>query len=200
LLVLRIIGLLCLGGAGIAGSSWLNTDKIMNPVRKEVVISTNEITTLIFMTNQEISIRDYVGRLYFDNTPESSVNCDDVKLLGIQWEIGTSETVKSWNALERTNSLCEIKDNLTVVNFSNLSFKANINYYLHLSKINKNSHGDKIKVYAAIQHADGIGTHYLWMDKALAELLGYGLLIASFLCFVPDLLLVIFYRRSSKND
>jgi hypothetical protein len=47
-------------------------------------------------------------------------------------------------------------------------------------------------VYAAIQHADGIGTHYLWMDKALAELLGRGLLLASFLCFVPDLLLDIF--------
>jgi hypothetical protein len=191
--------LLCLSGAGIAGSSWLNTDKIMNPVSKEVVISTSKITTLMFMPNQEISSRNYVGRLSFDNTPESLVNCDDVKLLGIQWEIGTSEKVKSWNALEITNSSCEFRDHITVVSFLAPSFNPNKSYYFHLSKINKTQYGGKIKVYAAIQHVDGIGTHYLFMDKALSELLGGGLLLIGFICFVIDFLTVSFRRRSPEN-
>lgn len=199
-LVLRIIGLLCLGGAGIAGSSWLNTDKIMNPVRKEVVISTSKITTLMFTPNQEISSRDYDGRLYFENTSGSLLNCDDVKLLGIQWAIGISETVKSWNALKITNSSCEFRDHLTVVSFLAPSFKPDTNYYFHLSKTNQIQHEDKTKVYAAIQHVDGIGTHYLFMDKALSELLGGGLFLISFICLATDLLIVFSRRRPLEND
>jgi hypothetical protein len=197
-LVLRIIGLLCLGGAGVAGSLWLNTDKIMNPVRKEVVISTGKITTLMFTPNREISSRDYDGRLYFDNTPGPLLNCDNVKLLGIQWAIGTSEIAKSWNDLKITNDSCEFRNHLTVVSFLAPSFKPDTNYYVHLSKTNKIQQGDKIKVYAAIQHVDGIGTHYLFMDKALFELLGGLLLLVSFICFLIDFLMFFFRRRSPK--
>jgi hypothetical protein len=196
LLVLRIIGLLCLGGAGIAGSSWLKTDKIMNPVIKEVVISKNKVTTLKFTSNREISSRDYVGRLYFYNTPESLVNCDDVKLLGIHWVIDTNKSVKTWRTLEDSSSLCEFRNDFTVVSLLAPSFKPNTNYYFHLSKSDKIQHGDNIKVYAAIQHADGIGTHYLFMDKALSELVRGGLFLVGFLCLLPDFLRFFFRRRS----
>jgi hypothetical protein len=172
----------------------------MNPVIKEVVISADTVTTLKFTPNREISNRDYVGRLYFNNTPESLINCDDIKLLGIQWAIGASQLVKTWSTLQVSSSSCEFRNDFTVVNLLAPSFKPNKNYYFHLSKINKTQHGEKIKVYAAIQHADGIGTHYLFMDKALAELLGEGLLLVSFICFATDLLIVFSRRRSPEND
>jgi hypothetical protein len=194
-IILRIIGLLCLGGVGIAGASWWNTDKIMNPVRKEVVISVSRVTTLVFTPNQEVSERDYVVRLYFENTPELLRTCDDVKLLGVQWMVGTSEIVQSWNALENKNYSCESQDNLTVASFLAPSFKPYTNYYFHLSTTNKTWNGGNVKVIAAIQHPDGIGTHYLFMDKALAELLGGGLLLVSLICFVTDFLIIFLSRK-----
>jgi hypothetical protein len=198
-LILRIIGLFCLGGVGLAGRSWLNTDKIMNPVSQEVVISASRITTLVFTLNKEVSERDYVVRLYFENTPESSRTCDDVKSLGVQWVVGPSETVKLWNALANTNYSCEPRDNLTIVSFLAPSFKPYINYYFHLSTTNKTWNGGNGKVHAAIQHADGIATHYLFMDKALAELLGGGMLLLSLICFVTDFLITFLNRKSPEG-
>jgi hypothetical protein len=195
LIILRIVGFLCLGGAGIAGVSWWNTDKIMNPVRQEVVISVGRVTTLAFTPNQEISERDYVIRLYFENTPELLRTCDDVKLLGVQWVVGNSETVNSWNTLENKNYSCEIRENWTVASFLTPSFKPYTNYYFHLSTTNKIWNGGNVKVIAAIQHADGIGTHYLFMDKALAELLGGGLLLVSLICFVTDFAIIFLIRK-----
>ena len=185
-----------MGGVGVAGTSWWNTDKIMNPVSEEVVISVSRITTLVFTPNQEVSGRDYVVRLYFENMPESSLTCDDFKLLGIQWVVGPSETVKLWNALANTKYSCEFRDNLTVASFVAPPFKPYTNYYFHLSTTNKTWNDGNVKVHAAIQHADGIATHYLFVDKALAELLGERLLLVSLICFITDFL-TIFLR--SKN-
>ena len=172
----------------------------MNPVRKEVVILTNKITTLTFTSNKEISSRDYDGQLYFKNTPEALVNCDDVKLLGLRWSIDTSKAVKSWNALNLTNYLCEVRDDLTIVSFLAPSFEIDKNYYFHLSKTNKIQQEGKIKIYAAVQHVNGIVTHYLFMDKALAELMGWGLSLVSFMCFATDFLIVFSRRRLPENN
>lgn len=191
----RILGLLCLGGVGVAGASWWNTDKIMNPVREEVVISESKITTLVFTPNQEVSQRKYVVRIYFENTPKLSRTCDDVKLLGVQWVVGTSETVGLWNALENKNYSCESQDNYTVTSFLAPSFKPYTKYYYHLSTTNKTWNGGQVKVIAAIQHADGIGTHYLFMDEALAELIGGGLLLFSLICFATDFLIFFLDRK-----
>jgi hypothetical protein len=198
-ITLRIVGLLCLGGVGIAGSFWWNTDKIMNPVMKEVVISVGRVTTLVFTTDRKISEGDYVVRLYFENTPELLRTCDDVKLMDVRSVVGTSEIVKSWSAPENKNYSCESQDNFTVASFLAPSFKPYKNYYFHLSATNKKWNGGNVKVIAAIQHADGLNTHYLFMNKALTELLGGGLFLVSLICFTTDLLTIFLSRKSLKR-
>jgi hypothetical protein len=198
-MTLRIIELLCLGGVGIAGASWWNTDKVMNPAIEEVVISTGRITSLVFTPSQEVSERDYAVRLYFKNIQQSIQNCEDVKILGVQWAIVPNETVKSWNVLSKTNYSCESQDNVTTVSFSAPSFRPHIKYYFHLLKTNEINSQTNIKVIAAIQHVDGIGTHYLFMDKALAELLGIGLLSIGLICFGLDLLKFLLCKIMRSN-
>ncbi|PSB56592.1 hypothetical protein C7B77_11340 [Chamaesiphon polymorphus CCALA 037] len=194
-MILRIVGLLCLGGAGIAGASWLNTENIMRPLSKEIVISQGKITSLTFASNQEMSERNYNARLDFDKTGESSLNCEDIKSLGVKWVISTSETVKTWNTLESTDYSCNYDENLTIIGLPAPSFKPHTNYYLHLSTANDIQNKGNINARVAIQHQDGIGTHYLFMDKALAELLGGGLLLVSFICFTIDLLTFLLKRK-----
>jgi hypothetical protein len=189
-MILRIIGLLCLGGSGIAGASWLNTENIMLPLSEEIIISTKKTTSLEFTPNREASERGYNVRLYFNKTRESSLNCKDVKLLGVRWAISTSDTVKLWNTLESTDYSCDYYDNLAEISFLAPSFKPDINYYLHLSTTNNIQNRENIKVRTAIQHQGGIDLHYLFMDKALAELLGVCLLLVSFVCFAVDLLII----------
>jgi hypothetical protein len=198
-MILRIIGLLCLSGVGIAGASWWNTDKIMNPAIEEVVISTDRITSLVFTPSQAVSERDYTVRLYLKNTKESIQHCKDVKLLGIKWAIVSSETAKSWSWLSKTDYSCDTQDNFTVVSFAAPSFKPHVKYYFHLLATNEDNSKDNIKVVAGIQHADGLGTHYLFMDKAVAELLGGGLLLISLLCFGLDLLKFILRKIARLN-
>ena len=181
----RIIGLFCLGGVGIAGASWWNIDKIMNPLSKEVLLSTDR-SSLVFVPTQEVSGRDYNVRLYFENRRELLLNCEDVKSLGVRWVISTSEIVKSWNLLDSTDYSCDSLDDMTVVSFLAPSFNPSTKYYFHLSTNNKAENRRNTKVHAVIQHGDGIGTHYLFMDKALLELLGGGLLFASLICFSID--------------
>lgn len=183
---LRIIGLLCLGGVGIAGASWWNTDKIMNPVNEEVVISINRINSLAFTPTQEVSERKYNARLYLENSPKLLVTCEDIKFLGIQWEISNSNIAKSWNLLANTDYTCNSWDNTTVVSFVAPPFNPHTKYFFHVSKNHKTEKRTSIKGRAAIQHKDGIGTHYLFMDKAFSELLGAGLLFISLICFAID--------------
>ncbi|WP_310481411.1 hypothetical protein [Chamaesiphon sp. VAR_48_metabat_403] len=194
-MILRIIGLFCLGGVGIAGASWLNTENIMLPLSEEIIISTKKTTSLSFTPNRAVSETSYNVRLYFDKTGESSLNCEDVKLLGVRWAISTSETVKSWNTLESTDYLCNYDDNLPEIGFLAPSFKPHISYYLHLSTANNIQNRENIKVRAAIQHQGGLDLHYLFMDKAFAELLGGCLLLISFICFAIDLLMIFLDRK-----
>lgn len=126
------------------------------------------------------------------------LTCEDIYQLGIQWPISNTDTVKSWNDLSSTNSYsCDSRDDIgiTIVSFSAPSFKQHTNYYWHLSTFNKIRNNKQISVRAAIQHEDGIATHYLFMDQALAGLLGGVLLLVSLICFLLDLLLVCSYRK-----
>ncbi len=184
-MILRIIGLFCLGGVGVVGASWWNIDKIMNPVIKEVVLSTDR-SSLEFIPTQEISGRNYDVRLYFGNRRELLLTCEDIKSLGVQWVISTSEIVKSLNLLDHTDHSCDSGDNTTVVSFPTPSFNPSIKYYFHLSTKNKSENRIKTKVHAAIQHENGIGTHYLFMDKALLELSVGGLLFVGLICLSID--------------
>lgn len=65
--LLRIIGLVFLGGALIAELWWWNTEKIMNPVSEKVILSIDKTISLSFIPNQEVPERHYTFRLYFDN-------------------------------------------------------------------------------------------------------------------------------------
>lgn len=185
-MILRIIGLLCLGGVGIAGVSWWNTDTIMTPVSEEAVLSIGRISSLTFTPTQEVSARDYNVRLYFESSRELLITCEDIKSLGIQWAISNSDIAKPWNLLASTDYSCDAYDNKTVVSFLAPSFKPSTKYYFHLSKNNQSDRKTNLKVHAAIKHKDGIGTHYLFMDKAGAELLGGGLFFVSLMCFLID--------------
>ncbi|WP_232432190.1 hypothetical protein [Chamaesiphon minutus] len=198
-MILRIIGLLCLGGAGIAGASWLNTENIMLPLSKEILISNRKTYSLAFTPNQSASERDYNVRLYFGKTGESSLNCEDIKLLGVRWTISTSETVKAWNTLESTDYSCNDRDSFTRLDFSAPSFKPHTNYYFHLSTANEIQNRENINTRVTIQHTDGIGLHYLFMDKALMELFGGGLLLVSLICFAIDLLKFLFNAMNKQR-
>lgn len=192
--------MLCLGGVGIAGVSWWNISKIMTPVSEEVVLSMGRISSLAFTPTQEVSARDYNVRLYFENSRELLITCEDIKSLGIQWIISNSDIAKSWNLLASTDYSCNVHDNKTVVSFLASSFKSSTKYYFHLSKNNKSERQTSIKVHAAIQHEDGIGTHYLFMDLALAELLGEGLFVVSLMCFLIDFWKVFHSWRLSNQS
>jgi hypothetical protein len=184
--LLRIICLFCLVGVAIAGLSWWNTDKILRPVWKELVLPTGETQSLAFKPNQEIAKRHYDIGLYFENAQNPFLDCETVKLLGIRWSITPSNVVQSWNDLSNTDYLCRFQNNFTVVSFAAPSFKPHTNQIFYLSRLNNIPSKGKIKVYAALQHEDSLETHYLFMDKALAELLGGGLLLVSLSCFVID--------------
>ena len=189
---MRFLGLVCLAGVGIAAWSWFNTDKIMNPVRQKVIIDPGEIISLEFKTNQEISQRNYDVNFYFDR---DFINCgeidgDEVDSLGLSWSISSLKDTDTWNDLARGNHACFSFGDWTTVRFPAQSFLPNTNYFFHLSRNNLESTTDEIEVRAAIQHEHGIGTHYLFMNKAIAEILGGVLLIISLLCFLIDILLI----------
>lgn len=199
-MILRIIGLLCLGGVGIAGVSWWNIDKIMTPVSEEAVLSIGRISSLVFTSTQEVSARNYSVQLYFENSRALLITCEDIKSLGIQWAISNSNIEKSWHLLASTDYSCDVRDNTTVVSFLAPSFKPSTKYYFHLSNNNKSERQTNLKVRAAIQHEDGIGTHYLFMNKALLELLGGGLFFVSLICFLIDFWKVFHSWRLSNQS
>jgi hypothetical protein len=179
----RVIGLLCLGGAVIAGSWWWDTDRIMTPLYAEVTMPIDKTISLAFSSDLKISEETYDINLYFDNKKYSLITCDNIESLGIKWSISTSDTVRSWEDLPTIDrDSCHSYDDLTSVNFPAPSFKANANYYLYLSRSNRSQNKGEIKCIVAIQHSMGIATHYLFMKKGLAELLGGGLSLVSLSC------------------
>jgi hypothetical protein len=193
---LRIIGILCLGGALLAGLAWREAYLKLFPIDQEAVLKAKQVISASFIPEVSLSPGESVYQMdfQFKDLRKDPLRCSEIRELSIKWAFSEDAKVREWNTFPSQNSDCKELGDRVIIVFPDLQFKPGIKQYLNVSVDSGGSSNnleiDQSRIRVRLTR-NGLDFHYGSIDIEAAALITGGFLSISTVCGLTDLVLLV---------